>query len=52
MKKQGAVELGVGGDGRTDGIGTFFECAVTTGVSIDTVDGTARANIVSAGYEE
>jgi hypothetical protein len=50
MKKQGAVELGVGGDGSAGGIGTFFEGAMTTGVSSDSVDDAIQANIVAAGY--
>jgi hypothetical protein len=50
MKKQGAVELGVGGDGSAGGIGTFFEGAITTGVSTDSVDDAIQANIVAAGY--
>ena len=48
--KQGAVELGTGGDGSAGGIGTFFEGAITTGVSSDTIDDAIQANVVVAGY--
>jgi len=48
--KQGAVELGTGGDGSAGGIGTFFEGAITTGVSSDAIDDAIQANIVAAGY--
>jgi hypothetical protein len=50
MKKQGAVELGTGGDGSAGGIGTFFEGAITTGVSSDAIDDAIQANIVAVGY--
>ncbi len=50
MKKQGAVELGTGGDGSAGGIGTFFEGAITTGVSSDAIDDAIQANIVATGY--
>jgi hypothetical protein len=50
MKKQGAVELGVGGDGSAGGIGTFFEGAITSGSPPDGVDDAVQANIVAAGY--
>ena len=48
--KQGAVELGTGGDGSAGGIGTFFEGAITTGGSSDAIDDAVQANIVAAGY--
>lgn len=50
MKKQGAVELGTGGDGSSGGCGIFFEGAITTGVSTDAVDNAVQTNIVAAGY--
>jgi hypothetical protein len=50
MKKQGAVELGTGGDGSSGGCGIFFEGAITTGVSSDAIDNAIQANIVAAGY--
>lgn len=50
MKKQGAVELGTGGDGSSGGCGIFFEGAITTGVSSDAIDNAVQANIVAAGY--
>jgi hypothetical protein len=50
MKKEGAIELGTGGDGSAGGIGTFFEGAVTSGNPLDAVDDAVQANIVAAGY--
>ena len=50
MHKQGAVELGVGGDGSAGGIGTFFEGAVTSGNPSDAIDDAVQANVVAAGY--
>ncbi len=50
MKKEGAVELGVGGDGSAGGIGTFFEGAITSGSPPDATDDAVQANIVAAGY--
>ncbi len=50
QKKEGAIELGTGGDGSAGGIGTFFEGAITAGVPSDAVDDAVQANIVAAGY--
>jgi hypothetical protein len=50
MKKQGALELGVGGDGSGGGTGIFFEGAVTAGNPPDTADDAVQANIVAVGY--
>jgi len=50
MKKEGAVELGTGGDGSAGGDGTFFEGAVTSGVPSDAVEDSVQANIVAAEY--
>jgi non-reducing end alpha-L-arabinofuranosidase len=50
MKKEGAVELGTGGDGSAGGVGTFFEGALIAGVPSDAVDAAVQANIVAAGY--
>ncbi len=50
--KQGAVELGTGGDGSSGGCGIFFEGAITSGVSSDAIDDAVQANIVAAGYGE
>jgi non-reducing end alpha-L-arabinofuranosidase len=49
-KKQGAVELGTGGDGSSGGEGTFYEGAVTLGSPADSIDNAVQANIVAAGY--
>jgi hypothetical protein len=50
MHKQGAVELGTGGDGSAGGVGTFFEGAMTTGVSSDATDDAIQANVVATGF--
>lgn len=50
QKKEGAIELGTGGDGSAGGIGTFFEGAITVGVPSDATDDAVQANIVAAGY--
>jgi hypothetical protein len=50
MRKQGAIILGVGGDNSNDGIGTFFEGAITTGYASEETDAAVQANIVEAGY--
>lgn len=47
MRKQGALELGVGGDGSGGGTGVFFEGAVTSGSPPDSVDDAVQANIVA-----
>ena len=50
MKKEGALELGVGGDGSGGGTGIFFEGAVTAGNPPDAADDAVQTNIVAAGY--
>jgi hypothetical protein len=51
MKKQGAIVLGIGGDGSPSGAGTWFEGAITFGCPDDpAVDEAIQANIVAAGY--
>lgn len=50
MKKEGAVELGTGGDGSGGGDGTFFEGALISGVPTDAIDDSIQANIVAAGF--
>jgi non-reducing end alpha-L-arabinofuranosidase len=47
---KGAIILGTGGDGSYGGTGTFFEGAMTSGVSSDAIDDAIQANIVAAGY--
>ena len=47
---EGAIILGTGGDGSYGGTGTFFEGAMTSGVSSDAIDDAIQANIVAAGY--
>lgn len=51
MSKQGAIVLGTGGDNSNDGVGTFFEGAITAGYATDATDAAIQANIVAAGYE-
>jgi hypothetical protein len=48
--KQGAVELGTGGDGSSGGDGIFYEGAITFGLPPDSVDNQIQANVVAAGY--
>lgn len=51
MKKQGAIILGMGGDGSPSGSGTWFEGAITFGCPDDpAVDDAIQANVVAAGY--
>jgi hypothetical protein len=50
QKKQGAVELGTGGDGSSGGDGIFYEGAITFGLPADSIDAAVQANIVAAGY--
>ena len=50
MKKVGAIILGLGGDGSSFGVGTFFEGAITSGNPPSSVDDAIQANIVAAGY--
>jgi non-reducing end alpha-L-arabinofuranosidase len=49
-KLEGAIILGTGGDGSQGGTGTFYEGAMTIGVSSDAIDDAIHANIVAAGY--
>lgn len=50
QRKEGALELGTGGDGSGGGSGIFFEGAVTSGNPPDGTDDAVQANIVAAGY--
>jgi non-reducing end alpha-L-arabinofuranosidase len=50
MKKVGAIILGLGGDGSSYGVGTFFEGCITSGNPPDSTDDAVQANIVAAGY--
>ena len=50
MKKQGAIILGIGGDNSDGAVGTFYEGAITKGVSSNATDAKLQANIVAAGY--
>ena len=50
MKKEGAIILGIGGDGGDDTLGIFFEGIMTSGYAKDVTDDLVQANIVAAGY--
>ena len=50
MSKMGAIVLGTGGDNSNDGVGTFFEGAITAGYATDATDAAIQANVVAAGY--
>ena len=50
MKKKGAIILGIGGDGSSYGVGTFYEGCITSGNPPDAIDDAVQANIVAAGY--
>jgi hypothetical protein len=47
---QGSIILGTGGDGSNNGVGTFFEGAITSGNPPDATDDLVQANVVAAGY--
>jgi len=49
-KLQGSIILGTGGDGSNNGVGTFFEGAITSGNPPDATDDLVQANVVAAGY--
>jgi hypothetical protein len=50
MKKQGAIILGIGGDGSDGAQGDFYEGLMTSGASTDASDTEVQANIVAARY--
>ena len=64
MVKQGAIDLGCGGDccpphgtgafdsagGVNASVGTFYEGAIVTGFPTDATDDALQSNIVAAGY--
>ena len=50
MKKEGAIILGIGGDGGWNTIGTFFEGIMASGYASDDTDDLVQDNIVAAGY--
>ena len=50
MNKGGGIVLGIGGDNAAGAAGSFFEGAITAGVSQDSIDDKIQANIVDAGY--
>lgn len=50
MKKEGAIILGIGGDNSINGVGTFYEGAMTKGYPTDQTGDNVQANIVGAKY--
>lgn len=54
MKKQGAIELGSGGDccktNMNLAVGTFYEGCIVSGYPSDATEDTVQANIVAAKY--
>ena len=56
MRKQGAIDLGTGGDccrpggGANLSAGTFYEGAMVSGFPSDATENAVQANIVAAGY--
>ena len=55
MRKQGAIDLGSGGDccatNTNQSLGTFYEGAVVSGYPSDATDNAVQASIVAAGYQ-
>ena len=47
MYKQGAIVLGIGGDGSDGGVGTFYEGAMTAAYTPDAADEAVQASIVA-----
>ena len=45
--KQGAITLGVGGDGSDGGVGTFYEGAMTANYTSDATDAAVQASIIA-----
>jgi len=52
MQKQGGIVLGVGGDNSRGSIGTFYEGAITFGLSTGAADNAVHENIVAARYQK
>lgn len=50
MNLEGAVVLGTGGDNSDNGVGSFFEGAMTSGYPTDATENAVQANITAAGY--
>ena len=50
MRLEGAVVLGTGGDNTSDGVGSFFEGAIVSGVPTAAAEAAVQRNIVHAGY--
>ena len=51
MHQEGAIVLGTGGDNSNKSVGSFFEGAMTAGVSSPAADDVVQANIIGAGYK-
>ena len=50
MQVQPSIELGTGGDNSSQGLGEFFEGAVTAGYPSDATENAVQAGVVAAGY--
>jgi hypothetical protein len=50
MKVDSSILLGTGGDNSNNGVGEFFEGAVTAGYPSDATENAVQANLVAAGY--
>jgi non-reducing end alpha-L-arabinofuranosidase len=50
MKLESSILLGTGGDNSPEGVGMFFEGAVTDGYPTDATEDAVQADITSAGY--
>ncbi len=50
MKVDSSILLGTGGDNSNNGVGEFFEGAVTAGYPSDATENAVQANLAAAGY--
>jgi hypothetical protein len=50
MKTDSSILLGTGGDNSNNGVGEFFEGAVTAGYPSDATEAAVQANVAAAGY--
>ena len=50
MRTDSSILLGTGGDNSNNGVGDFFEGAVTAGYPTDATENAVQANLAAAGY--
>ncbi|KAF6816125.1 alpha-L-arabinofuranosidase B domain protein [Colletotrichum sojae] len=50
MSKEGAINLGIGGDNSVGAQGTFYEGVMTSGYPSESTENAVQTNIVAAGY--